>query len=69
MTAQEMFEELNLPLNEIHPFKDCLVYGVCFTCQILFDKTEKIIVANIVLTPKHIEAINKQCKELRWLDE
>lgn len=68
MTAKEMFEELGYELlND----KNIVYKGKHFTgrpIHVAFFENKKILITQSIGI-KSLQAINKQCKELGWLNE
>ena len=72
-TADEMFNELGYEKYEneteiIYRQKE-IVNDERFFWRITFAKIPKICGANHLISMQELQAINKKCQELGWLDE
>lgn len=72
-TADEMFEELGYEVNyQIHKDEVLLIgYTNCGEIaeesSIMFLKKAKKVTVNVWVGMKELQAINKKCKELKWI--
>lgn len=65
MTAREMFEELGWEQDK----NNCNIIEYCKGFRsIVFLKYNKEVIPSCHLTMDLLKSVNKQCKELGWLD-
>ena len=72
MSADEMFEELGYDRREELYGKSLLTikyYGFGNLPRIVFGENNKTVRTSESITMELLQAINKKCEELGWLDE
>ena len=68
MSADEMFKKLGYEKNEFEDEIDYEINGTLNQWYIVFYKEHKTFNASGCVSMETLQAINKKCKELGWLD-
>ena len=75
MSADEMFEKLEYKKKyQIYEDKVIIIGytkedAIAEECEIMFLKLARKVLVNIWINMQELQAINKKCEEMGWLDE